>query len=70
MQDNNTTPPNETKEPESKTLPNDGLPPAREIVQDEHKEEVKEEVKESFKEEGMPGEPVLSDDGDEVGGEE
>lgn len=69
MQDNATTPLNVKQEPESKTLPNDGLPPVKEIKHDEHKEEVKEEVKESFKDEGMPGEPVLGDDGDEVGGE-
>lgn len=69
MQDNSTTPLNVKKEPESKTQPNEGLPPAPENKHDAHKEEVKEEVKENFKNESLPMEPVLGDDGEEVGGE-
>ncbi len=67
--DNITTPPGLKKVPESKTKPDEGLPPVRESKHDAHKEEVKEEVKESFKDEDIPVEPVLGDDGDEVGGE-
>ncbi|MFT3678718.1 MAG: hypothetical protein QM791_00510 [Ferruginibacter sp.] len=57
------------KVPESKTGPGEGLPPAVENKHDPLKEEIKNEVKESFKDENIPVEPVLGDDGDEVGGE-
>ena len=69
MQTYTTAPEDLKKVPESKTNPHDGLPPAPEIVQDSQKEQVEKEVKETFKNEEIPVEPVLGNDGEEVGGE-
>ena len=38
-------------------------------IQDSQKEQVEKEVKETFKNEEIPVEPVLGNDGEEVGGE-
>jgi len=56
-----------TKIPESKTRPEDGLPPAVKTAEDPEKKEA--EVKETFKDPGVPVEPAVGNDGLEVGGE-
>jgi hypothetical protein len=58
-----------TKIPESKTKPEDGLPPAVKTAEDPQKKEAEQEVKETFKDPAVPVEPALGNDGLEVGGE-
>jgi hypothetical protein len=55
--------------PESKTQPQDGLPPVVEKIKDAKKQEVAEEVKQSFKDPDVPAELPVGNDGIEVGGE-
>ena len=57
------------KTPESKTRPQDGLPPVVEKIKDAKKEETEEEVKQSFKDPDVPAELPVGNDGIEVGGE-
>ena len=57
------------KTPESKTRPEDGLPPAVEKVEDVEKEKTEQEVKQTFKDPDVPVEPAVGNDGLEVGGE-
>ena len=54
---------------ENKDKPNAILPIAGKNSNETDKEEVEIEVKESFQDEDVPVEPVLGNDGDEVGGE-
>jgi hypothetical protein len=65
----NTPPTAATKIPESKTRPEDGLPPAVKKDEDPEKKEVEQEVKETFKDPDVPAEPAVGNDGLEVGGE-
>jgi hypothetical protein len=58
-----------TKIPESKTSPEDGLPPAAKTTEDPEKTATEEEVKETFKDPDVPVEPATGNDGLEVGGE-
>lgn len=67
--DTNTIPTDKTKIPESKTRPEDGLPPVVTKTEDAAKEKVEQEVKETFKDTDVPVEPALGNDGVEVGGE-
>jgi hypothetical protein len=69
MDKNNTSPTDADKTPESKTRPQDGLPPAAEIVKDPEKQETEQDVKESFKDPDVPVELPVGNDGIEVGGE-
>jgi hypothetical protein len=69
MDKTNTSQTDVDKTPESKTRPEDGLPPAVEKNQDTEKQETEEEVKESFKDPDVPAEPAVGNDGIEVGGE-
>lgn len=57
------------KIPESKTPPQDGLPPVVEQIKDPEKKETEQEVKKSFKDPDVPVEPAVGNDGMEVGGE-
>lgn len=57
------------KIPESKTRPEDGLPPAVINNEDAEKQQVEQEVKQTFKDPDVPVEPVVGNDGIEVGGE-
>jgi len=57
------------KIPESKTLPEDGLPPAIKKNEDAEKQAVEQEVKKTFKDINVPVEPAVGNDGIEVGGE-
>lgn len=69
MDTTNTPPTATTKIPESKTTPEDGLPPAAKTAGDPEKQEAEQEVKETFKDPDVPVEPVVGNDGLEVGGE-
>ena len=63
------TPTDVNKIPESKTRPEDGLPPAVKKNEDAEKQAVEQEVKKTFKDIDVPVEPVVGNDGIEVGGE-
>ena len=67
--DRTNTAANEPKTPESKTRPEDGLPPVVKKEGDAEKEKTEQEVKETFKDPDVPVEPVTGNDGVEVGGE-
>jgi hypothetical protein len=69
MDTNNTLQKDVDKTPESKTRPQDGLPPVVEKIKDAQKKETEEEVKESFKDTDVPVELPFGNDGLEVGGE-
>ena len=69
MDNTNTEPIDTNKTPESKTLPEDGLPPAVEKMPDAEKEKTEQEVKKSFKDPDVPVGPAVGNDGVEVGGE-
>ena len=69
MDNTNTSQTDVDKTPESKTRPQDGLPPVVEKIKDAQKKETGEEVKESFKDPDVPVEPPVGNDGIELGGE-
>jgi len=69
MNTTNISPTDNNKVPASQTLPEDGLPPRVKETGQEEKEKVEQEVKETFKDPDVPVEPVVGNDGIEVGGE-